>query len=345
MNCISKLGYALELLDDRLCAAVMSIPEVELRDIFEIRLRRRRLLTVTTGKAEYFVSPSGRLSRDPLGAVTVTDTDIEFTFLAAVKHSIQAFEREISQGYVTAKGGCRVGFCGKAVCTPSGIASVKDISSVNIRIAREVRGCAEDLYKQAFSGGPVSLLIAGPPASGKTTLLRDLCRLLSEHYTVTLIDERNELAAVSGGIAYNDVGARTDIYTSYPKLDAVISSVRAMAPQFIVCDEIGDMSDLPAFDYALDCGARLIATCHAGSLEALYRRKLIAELVLRGAFDKAVLLGGDAEIIDLGGFENEACSKHYADSSRDALGHGYVPRPAAPDFSARADRLDAGVYP
>ena len=133
--------------------------------------------------------------------------------------------------------------------------------------------------------------IYGPESSGKTTVLRDLCRRLSGKYRVSLIDERGELAAVSDGRAVNDIGSRTDVFTGYPKLTAIMTAVRVMDPQVLICDEVGAGDELSAYRYAVNSGVKVIATCHASSLDELLKRPVISELIRDNAFDKAVFLG------------------------------------------------------
>lgn len=290
----NKLNYALPLLSDRVRAAVEKLPAGILSEVQEIRLRRAGVLGITLSGHERFVATGGRLTDDAASAFVITDADVDHTYYAALKNSIHSFEKEIRQGYVTAEGGNRVGFCGKAVISYENgerLLTLKDISSVNIRIASEMIGCSDDLCRNIFDGGLCSLLIAGPPASGKTTILRDLCRNLSERARIALADERGELAAVCAGTPQNSVGARTDIFTSYPKITAILTAVRVMSPEIIICDEVGSADELAAFEYAVNSGVRLIASCHAASFDELVHRPVISELLALNAFDFAVILG------------------------------------------------------
>lgn len=293
----SKLKAALPLLDCKLRSAIDNIPDHELSKLHEIRLRRGGKLSVSAYGSEYFVTPAGQLRSSPEKAVDVTPEEIEHTYREALQNSVYSFEKEICRGYVTYEGGCRVGFCGKAVCTADEhLTSIKEISSVNIRIAKEVIGCADELYNKLFSQGLTSVLIAGPPASGKTTVLRELCRKLSENYRISLIDERNEIAAMYKGVPQNDIGYKTDVFSSYPKAEAMMTAVRVMSPQIMICDEIGSDDELRAFEYALNSGIYLIAACHAGSMDELTRRKTLAALIEQKAFKKVVFLGNGALI-------------------------------------------------
>lgn len=298
MKNTSRIQSVFAYLPPRILEAVKAVPKCEQSEIREIRLRAARKLTVTAGDKEYFLQPSGLLSVCPLKAADVTSEDISYICRTALRESVHSFQREITGGYVTVKGGCRIGFCGTAVLDPRSyynIENVKDISCVNIRIAREIKGCADDLYKRLFESSKSSLLIAGPPTSGKTTLLRDLTRLLGNEYSTSLIDERNEIASVFDGAAQNDVGLKTDVFTSYNKFEGVMTAVRVMSPVYLVCDEIGSRDDLKALEYAVNSGVKLIATCHSSSLQELQSKPVIRKLIKLGVFERAVLLGSGTQ--------------------------------------------------
>lgn len=291
----SKLSYAMALLPDRLKAAVLSAGQGEREKITELRLRRGRSLSAVLYGREYFLTYDGRFMNSFEGAVEVTVEDISQVFTRAFRGSVHSFPREMAQGYITCEGGNRVGFCGTAVSDRSGeVTSVKDISSINIRVAREVIGCAEPIFDRSFSDGLASLVIASPPCGGKTTVLRDLCRLLGERRRVSIIDERGELASVYEGEPQNDVGARSDIFNAYDKSSAVVTAVKVMSPDVLVCDEIGTKGDLEALEYALNSGVRLVCTCHAADFDDLKKRPAVGRLMKQGYFDFAAMLGTGA---------------------------------------------------
>ncbi len=284
-----------ELLPEGARQALSAVSENDRRHIDELRLRRGRAFSAVLFGREYFVTPDGRLMNSPSEGVRVGSADIEYTFMTAFRGSVHAFPRELSEGFITCPSGNRAGFCGRAVIgEDGGVQSVGEVSSVNIRISRQVIGCAEPLYNKVFAEGLCSLIVASPPCGGKTTVLRDLCRLLGERYRVSLIDERCEIAAASGGVPMNDVGARTDVFSGYPKSEAVMTAVRVMSPEVIVCDEIGSEADLRALSCAADSGVRLICSCHAPDIDALKKRPAAGELIARGVFDRAAFLGTGA---------------------------------------------------
>lgn len=290
----SKLSFAYELLTPKIRCAITAIPEMERDRIQEIRLRLGRHLTVSLFGKEYFVTCDGRLMSMPQEGVDISFEDIDVTYRRAFRNSLHSYHREIAGGYITSDGGNRIGFCGTAVLNAQdhySVDTVKNISSVNIRIAREVFGSGEDIYKKAFSNGPSSLIIAGPPASGKTTVLRDICRLLGEKYRVSLIDERNEISASRDGFAQNSVGDMTDVFNSYNKYEGIMTAVKVMSPAILICDEIGAKSDSSALEYAVNSGVKLIATCHAASFEELKKRPVVSKLIKEKIFDYAAILG------------------------------------------------------
>ena len=234
-------------------------------DLAEIRLRAgRRAVAVT---AEGIMQTCS----EPF-----TAEDIANCFAELCRYSVHSYTSEIAEGYITLDGGHRVGICGTAVMRDNKIETMRDISSLNIRIARQVRGCAGELYSRIFDR-PRSLLLAGKPMCGKTTLLRDLTRILGERHKVTLIDSRNEISACVRGTPTLDIGQHTDVICGCPKSEGILLALRSMSPEIIICDEIG--RDHEAVEQCLFCGVKLIASAHAGSIAELRRRHGIAGLL------------------------------------------------------------------
>ena len=266
-------------------AGLIHIPAgVSRSEVTEIRLRSgRRACVVTIGGR--CVPCSDVLSRE----------DIESCFQELCRHSVHSFSREIAEGYITLPGGHRVGFCGTAVIKNGALDTLRDISCVNIRIARQIKGCAEELFRTVFSHGTCSLLLAGAPLSGKTTMPRDLARLLGEKHRVALIDSRSELAAVYRGTPALDVGENTDVLCGYPKYEGIMTALRTLSPEVIICDEIG--GDADAVKQCMHCGVKLIASAHAGSLKELSLRPDTAELL--PLFDCAAVLGSGGRLAEL----------------------------------------------
>ena len=259
----------------------------------EIRLRSARPLAVVCDGGTNYFTKSGSLTDLPCGDLyVVSREDIDNTFRRACDYSVYARQREICEGFVTLRGGHRIGVCGTAVTDKGGIINIRDVTSLCIRVSREHRGCGAGLFRRlrASNGGA---LVCGSPCSGKTTLLRDLARLFSteEGLNTALIDERGELAAVTHGEPQNDVGL-CDIYCGYPKASAVEQAVRTMSPDIIICDEIGSADDACALRLCLNSGVRVIAAVHASSAAELYARPVMKSILNTGAFETAVFLRG-----------------------------------------------------
>lgn len=216
--------------------------------------------------------------------------DIEATFQRICDYSVYARKREIVNGFVTLRGGHRAGICGTAVADSSDIVNVRDITSINLRIAREQIGCANGIFQKIRydSGG---VLLCGAPCSGKTTVLRDLARLFStaDGACVSLIDERGELAAVTSGVPQNNVGM-CDVFDGYPKAQAMEQALRSMSPNIIICDEIGSEQDVRAVRQCVNSGVRIIATAHARSKAELCSRPALKRILSTGAFSTYIFL-------------------------------------------------------
>lgn len=299
----SKLDKAIKLLNPKNAQIFYLISNDDKAIINEIRLRSGKYLTVSVKGFEHYVTDYGKLTSDYSKAVLITQEDIDYTYKTALRNTIYSFKREISQGYIITEGGNRVGFCGTAVLDESGKnETLKNISSISIRIAREVTGISHDLInKLELLENLKNILIIGPPSSGKTTLLRDLCREIGNKNRVSLIDEKNEISATFKSVAQNDIGNFTDVFDSYTKYYGILSAVKIMSPQLIICDEIGTKDDLEALDYAINSGVNIIATMHSNCIDDVYKKPYMKDLFSRNAFDYIILLGTEdrlGKIID-----------------------------------------------
>lgn len=260
----------------------------------EIRLRIGQPLILTIGGRSVFVDISGRIctedekgdGENPAGRLhRVTGEEIRDTVNLLSSYSRYAFEDKIRQGFLTIQGGHRVGLAGRVILDQSQgvVKTISPITFLNIRIARQVIGCAELilplLWKMKEEGNCRQLyntLLIAPPGMGKTTLLRDLIRILSyQGVTVGVVDERSELAACFQGIPQNDLGPRADVLDGCPKAEGLMMMVRTMAPHIIAVDEVGTESDFQAVEYAMHCGCGMLATVHGSSWEEIRKHPIL----------------------------------------------------------------------
>jgi stage III sporulation protein AA len=264
--------------------------------INEIRLRINKPVSVSSYGKNYFVTENGGLTTHKSLGIVVQKNDINECFRAICDYSLHSYTKEISEGFITLEGGNRVGISGTAVLNGNYVETLKYINGINFRISGQVFGCSEKICERLYDVKPVSLLIIGPPLSGKTTILKDMCRILGEKYKISVIDERSEIAAVYHGEAKNDIGTFTDIFDGYPKGEGITSAVRVMSPEIVICDEIGGKRDCNAILDSVNSGVKFIATVHGSSVEEVLKRRNIADLISNEIFQYGVLLGSGSRI-------------------------------------------------
>lgn len=255
--------------------------------IHEIRLRLLRANSITIGNKNDIL-----IDYQTGQPISLNKSDMLLCFRKFCENSIYKYENKIKNGYITLPNGCRVGFCGSR--SENGM--VADISSINIRLSHQIPDASKEIFSQLFYGNNIeSSLIIGEPCSGKTTILTDIARKLSnEKIRVSIVDERGEIAAVHQGVPQKDVGKFTDILDSYPKGEGMMIALRTMSPQVLICDEIGTQDDVLAMMQAMNTGVPVIASAHAKDPMQLMCRPQIKYLADNGAVSKFFFLEGAA---------------------------------------------------
>ena len=227
-------------------------------------------------------------------ACTPTQPQVEQMAEALCEHALYARAEEQRQGFVTLRGGHRMGLCGRVVAQGQSVRALRDISSLCLRVAGQWRGAADALMPHLWDeqGRVRSLLIVGLPGMGKTTMLRDACRRLSERGArMCVVDERSEIAAMSGGVPQLDVGPNTDVLDGCAKEAGLRWMLRAMSPQVLVSDEIGNAQDAEALLDAQRCGVKVLCSAHGASYAEVQARSCVRQLLRESVFDRVLLLG------------------------------------------------------
>lgn len=264
----------------------------------EIRLRALRPVMVYLQSREWYLEESGRLTTEESRAYCLPKEELNQIIKHICRYSLYAYEDEMSKGYVSVGGGFRVGIAGEVIQNPDGsVKNVRYISSLNIRIAHEVKGAAKTVMPWLYEEGRLkNTLIISPPGCGKTTLLRDAIRLVSDGnelaqgQTVGLVDERSEIAGCFQGIPENDVGKRTDVLDGCPKAEGMMMLLRSMAPRVVAVDELGSEADVHALEQVLKCGCSVVATIHGASWEEIRQKCFLKPLLDGRTFGRFLIL-------------------------------------------------------
>ena len=262
----------------------------------EIRLRAGSPLCIVTPTNTYFLDKDLRETTHYDGHCMKTSQDmVQGAFNSICAYSVHSHQQEPENGYITVKGGHRAGICGTAVIRDGKVTGVRNITSINMRIAREVLGASREITEKCFVKGVTGLLVAGAPSSGKTTVLRDLARVLSsEPHTLktAVVDERGEIGGIYRGERCTNLGLCCDLLDAYPKPVGIHIAVRVLSPDLIIFDEAGTVEECRAISEGTSSGVTFISSVHAGSFEELVRRKQVRLLLETGAFETVVLLKG-----------------------------------------------------
>jgi stage III sporulation protein AA len=242
----------------------------------EIRIRQGLPLILRTSCGGEAVLPYSPTARDISGMLD-----------KMANSSLYAFDSEIKNGFITIPGGHRVGICGRAALEGGRIKTIRNISGLTIRIARQILGAGDEVLPH-ISG---NCLIISPPGQGKTTVLRDIIRLLSlDGRHISVVDERSEIAGSHLGARQNDLGPRTDVLDAAPKAEGMLLMLRAHSPDIIAVDEIGDEADISAIMTVACCGVQILATLHGENVDDLRKKPILAPLISNKIFDRYIFL-------------------------------------------------------
>lgn len=248
--------------------------ETDISDAYEIHLSPGRPVSIYYPGARKFLSHSG-LTDNPYQALRVRTSHIDEAMELISKSSVYSVEDEIRNGFITIEGGNRIGLCGSAVIRDGRVVFVKEISALNYRIAREIKGVSDAVIESVLKNGQArNTLIISPPGAGKTTMLRDIIRRISDMgVRVCVVDERREIAAMHNGKSAFDLGMSTSVFSGAPKAAGMLMMLRAMSPEVIASDEIGTGSDVGAITKIINSGTKIITTIHGYGVEQVRGHK------------------------------------------------------------------------
>ncbi len=263
-------------------------PQIK-NELQEIRIRCNRPIILKLRNSEALIE------------YEINQTEILQTVERLCNNSIYAYKNQMCEGFITIKGGHRIGITGTAVIENGKIINIKYISSLNFRIAREIINCSNPILGQVIDKKNNTInntLIVSPPGKGKTTILRDLIRNISNGVpalnfrgkTCGVVDERGEIAAMYQGIPQNNIGIRTDVIENISKAKGMKMLIRSMAPEVIACDEIGSKEDIEAIKEAMISGVKGIFTIHGKNFEDLKSNKYIKELIDNKQIEKIIYI-------------------------------------------------------
>ncbi len=264
----------------------------DFRKLQEIRLRACLPVLFTYDNEEWFLGQSGGQIRTGERAWMMTGEALKEILAFLSNYSVYAVEQDLRQGFLTMPGGHRVGVCGKLVRENGQPRSLREISSMNFRVAHSYPGCAGEVVgRLSLLTKPGNVLLVSPPGCGKTTMLRDIIRMLSEGgQTVGVVDERSEIAASYQGVRGQNLGPRTDVLDATPKVLGMQMLLRSMAPDYIAVDEIGGDEDVRELRNAMHSGCHLVVTCHGSDKAELLQKRNIGGMISDGCFQGIVYL-------------------------------------------------------
>jgi stage III sporulation protein AA len=280
------MEYILKCLPTQLAKLIL---EHNIQKLEEIRIRANKPVILKLGQVEIVLS------------YTITTNEIIGILQNICNNSIYTYQNQICNGFITLPGGNRVGIAGNVVIKDGQVSNISYIYSLNFRISHQINGASDNILKYVLdteNNTIFNTLIVSPPGAGKTTMIRDLAKRISNGINeinfrgldVSIIDERGEIAAMTKGITFNDVGIRTDVLDNVPKSIGIRMAVRSMAPKVIIADEIGNKDDVNIINYAICSGVKCIFTAHGSNMEDLLKNNEINKIINLQLFSKIIFL-------------------------------------------------------
>ncbi|MDD6795291.1 MAG: stage III sporulation protein AA [Clostridiaceae bacterium] len=252
------------------------------KELQEIRIKTEKPVIIITSSGEQIID------------YTADRDDLKYIMQRISNYSLYAYEEDIRQGFITIRGGHRVGLAGECVMEDGKVKTIKNITSLNIRICREIIGCSQKVMKYIVDDTNIyNTMIISPPKCGKTTILRDIARVLSDKVQkkISIIDERSEIAGSYMGIPQMNVGIRSDILDNCLKSEGMIMAIRSLSPDVLICDEVGTFKEIEALEMAFNSGVNIIVTLHGRSIEDLYNRSVLKNLLNNNILQRVIILG------------------------------------------------------
>lgn len=323
------INEVISCLPEEIKDVLYNIDDIALNKITEIRIRRSKKMVLIVRNSTYFVDYNGDLYDFPSASSVKIEGDLfDKAFYMLCDYSLYNNMDSLVNGYVTLNCGARVGIMGTAVIKNGEICSVKDICSINIRIPNRVIGCSLPMLNFLYLNSFPSIIIAGMPNSGKTTLLRDMVSNLSggfnnKYRKIAVVDERNEICGKNNETFTMDLGENVDVITGYPKAKGIEIATRTMSPELIVCDEISTMSELEAIKDGFSAGVNFVLSVHCRDFDDLVNKNIVKSLLEEKEFSYIVLLNGHTykyEIIDTTEVYDEICRNNRSDNIINRLG-------------------------
>ena len=266
-------------------SALKALTYSDIQEVRELHIREEAPLCVVTVRGMRYLCPSGLTELPQTGVLYCTAAQLRQCISLLCEESVYAYQEQLRQGFIPLRGGIRVGVGGHGMVQDGQVTGIGRVTSLCIRLPSRQVGCGRELLSHIAAGGLRSTLLVGEPVSGKTTLLRDIAASLSNHYRVTVVDERGELAGVDGL-------ATCDVLAGYPKGVGILQAIRCLSPQVIVFDEMGEETEVEAVSACAHAGVAVVASLHGSCPDRVVHRPVARLLLQRQVFDQWVFLVG-----------------------------------------------------